>query len=83
MRTIGDLILGELCGSKKVQIWRDMVANLRYINITSPYLSAQQSGDSGFESRAGLITSRWPNGKAPDYGAFFLVTWSCSCYSLE
>lgn len=36
--------------------------------------TAQRSGDSGFESRAGLEMSRWPNGKAPDYGAFFFVS---------
>ena len=28
-----------------------------------------KSGDSGFESRAGFsLLTRWPNGKAPDYG---------------
>ena len=28
---------------------------------------SQQSGDSGFESRAAFLLSCWPNGKAPDY----------------
>jgi hypothetical protein len=36
----------------------------------------KKSGDSGFESRAGFspVTpqTRWPNGKAPDYGCLFL-----------
>ena len=48
---------------------------LLYI-LMSPILPAQLSGDSGFESRAGFFapsnqSTRWPNGKAPDYGALF------------
>lgn len=46
----------------------------------------KKSGDSGFESRAGFSTAnpqtRWPNGKAPDYGTTFCKNYSfCSSQS--
>ena len=59
------------------------VFSLRYRNKSQ---QVQTSGDSGFESRASFSLdhphlTRWPNGKAPDYGTF-LSKFVCYANSL-